>query len=98
MKVAWSTKIAGPCPSSACWIIEFRLRGHTGWLNLPTSDEHLAVAEHCRCMCKAPFDEAASRCRFGWIVEFRANETGGPSPKPPATSTLPFESKVAVCW
>ena len=60
-------------------------------------DEHLAVGQQCRRVINACSGEAAGGCPGPGcrIVEFRAREIAA-GRLPPATSTLPLGSNVAV--
>ena len=96
--IACRGEAAGRRPGPARRIVEFRARESGAEAILAACDEHLAVGQQRRRVPSACGGEAAGR-RPGparRIVEFRARESGAVVAIPPATSTLPLGSNVAV--
>ena len=97
VNIACGGEAAGGRPGPARRIVEFRARERRCCYN-PACDEHLAVGQQRRRVIIACGGEAAGG-RPGparRIVEFRARERRRVAIKPPATSTLPLGSNVAV--
>ena len=96
MTKACGGEAAGGRPSPARRIVEFRARESMPCYQ-SACDEHLAVGQQRRRVSRACGGEAAGG-RPGparRIVEFRAREKAAVV-NPPATSTLPLGSNVAV--
>ena len=89
---------AGGCPGPGRRIVEFRAREICEAVVKTSRDEHLAVGQQRRrvrqrAVARLP---VAVQVPAGRIVEFRAGESEVAAVAPPATSTLPLGSNVAV--
>ena len=95
--IACGGEAAGGRPGPARRIVEFRARESASRYRA-ACDEHLAVGQQRRRVIEAACGGEAAGGRPGparRIVEFRARESAA-ALKPPATSTLPLGSNVAV--
>ena len=96
MTIACGNEVAGGRPGPARRIVEFRAREIE---TVRTAcDEHLAVRQQRRRVTNACGGEAAGGGPGPGrrIIKFRARESGEGSLLPPATSTLPLGSNVAL--
>ena len=91
-----------PCPVRR--VVQFRASEREGMAGSPCNDlitpcnQHHAVGQQGRRVTMACGVEAA-RGRPGparWVVQFRARKSAASGGNPPATSTIPLGSKVAV--
>ena len=98
VRIASGVEAARGCPGPAGRIVELRARRSATAIVSPCHQHH-AIGQQGRRMKIASGVEGA-RGRpgpAGRVVEFRARRGTPPLSAPPATSTMPLGSKVAVC-